>query len=702
MKNITFSTSFLLLFITLFGESPLSKESIIYDLPEFRVTGTLWERTIENTPESVTFFDDNSIRALNARSFNDLIENIPNLTFTGGTQSPRYFQIRGIGENSQFEGETPDQSVRFLIDDFDFTGIAGIANLFDVKQVEVIRGAQTSAYGVNASAGIIKIKTETPSLKAKNKFALGFGNYNAKNISYASGGLIGESDKTLYRLSVTQNISDGFIKNTELNLDNTNYNKSIFSLLKIKHKLAHECLLESSLIFTDANNGYDEWSLDNKRHETQSDKIGKDTQISTGLSLRYTSNNSQDASFTSVSSYLESDTLYSYDSDWGNFEENTSGYDGFLEINRDRVSFSQEFRLDSRPTHYEYYPIQWKIGLHFNHLNEISYMLYDETSSWGSELAEVYSDYQANSISLFGMFNFELNNDDNLSLGYRFENQSVKFRSKIKNENNYYGSLKEGFASSQDPLLGGALIYSRIISPTKKLFMSYKRGYRSAGANSSSFRQEDSPLIYKTENINSYEIGLNFNSIDSNFIGTLNLFHIERHNPQLRDSQGSGGFFNYFTSNAEGKAKHFGLEYQSIWNFTSAWSLSSSFSLLKARLDHPNKELSNSPSDQYSFILSYTPISGLYSNLSLAISDAYFESNSHNYKRDAYTVWKGSIGYKKRNFDISFWMNNIFDQSYNKRVFYFDNGDPDYPNTARPYSIKAAPAHYGFSVEYNW
>lgn len=702
MKNITRSISILLIAFSLFGESPLFNNSDIYNLPDFRVSGTLWERTIKDTPESVTLFDNNTIKALNARSFKDLIENTPNLTFTGGTQSPRYFQIRGIGENSQFEGETPDQSVRFLIDDFDFTGIAGITNLFDVKQVEVIRGAQTNAYGVNASAGIIKIKTEEPSLKTENKFALGFGNYDVKNISYASGGPLAESDKTSYRISLSQDISDGFIKNTELNLNNTNRNESLFSLLKIKHKLNYDSYLESSLILAIAENGYDEWSLDNTRHETQSDKPGKDKQTSTGLSFRYTSYNTPNTSFCSVSSYLESDTLYSYDSDWGNFQDNTSGYDGFLEINRDRKSFSQEFRLDShRYSDNGNYPIEFTIGLHLNHLNEISNILYNENSNWGTELAEVYSDYKTNSISLFGMFNFELSENDNLSLGYRFENQSVNFISKVKNENNYYGMLKSGSASSQEPLMGGSLIYSKIISKNKKLFLSFNRGYRSAGANSSSFRQGNSPLIYKTENIDSYDVGLNFNSNDNSFIGTINLFHIQRHNTQLRDSQGSGGFFNYFTSNS-GKARHYGIEYQSIWNFMNVWSFSSSFSLLNARLDNAERELSNSPSDQYSFILSYSPSSGLYSNLSLAISDAYFESNSHNFKRDAYAVWKGSIGYKKGNFDISFWINNIFDQSYTKRIFYFDNGDPDYPSLERKYLIEADPMNYGLSLEYNW
>src|SRR5690606_19098371 len=75
---------------------------------------------------------------------------------------PRYFQIRGIGENSQYEGETPDSTVRFLIDDLDFTGLGGVGSAFDVRQVEVLRGPQAGAFGANAAGGLVRLVTNTP------------------------------------------------------------------------------------------------------------------------------------------------------------------------------------------------------------------------------------------------------------------------------------------------------------------------------------------------------------------------------------------------------------------------------------------------------------------------------------------------------------------------------------------------------------
>ena len=214
-----------------------SLEPNVYELPDLIVTGTLWDTPIKDVAESVTVFSEGALQDRQANHLQDLVTAIPNLTATGGNNRSRYFQLRGMGENSQFEGETPDLSVRFLIDDFDFTGIGGIASLFDVSQLEVIRGAQTSAYGVNASAGIIKLSTNEANGEEVSKAKVSIGTHNQRSFGYATGGILGDkaSSKTSYRLSISQNKTDGFIENTFLNRKDTNQSEETFSLLKLKH-----------------------------------------------------------------------------------------------------------------------------------------------------------------------------------------------------------------------------------------------------------------------------------------------------------------------------------------------------------------------------------------------------------------------------------------------------------------------------------
>ena len=82
-------------------------------------------------------------------------------SFAGGSGRARFFQIRGIGERSQF-GDPLNHSVGILIDNVDFSGAGTAATLFDVEQVEILRGPQGTRYGANALAGLINIKTKGP------------------------------------------------------------------------------------------------------------------------------------------------------------------------------------------------------------------------------------------------------------------------------------------------------------------------------------------------------------------------------------------------------------------------------------------------------------------------------------------------------------------------------------------------------------
>ena len=90
------------------------------ELPSVIVTGELWQTELGKTTASVSLLDQHALESPELSHFDDISAYLPNLTTTGGTARSRYIQIRGIGENSQFEGETPDSAVVFLVDDMDF------------------------------------------------------------------------------------------------------------------------------------------------------------------------------------------------------------------------------------------------------------------------------------------------------------------------------------------------------------------------------------------------------------------------------------------------------------------------------------------------------------------------------------------------------------------------------------------------------
>ena len=185
---------------------------------EIVVTGDWREIKKSDKDSSLKIFDQTYLNKNQVKHFEDLTYSIPNLNFAASDSRPRYFQIRGIGERSGYEG-TPNSSVGFLIDDIDFSGQGGIASSYDIQQVEIYRGPQGSRMGANALAGLIYIKTNDPEDIFEVKANLTFGDFGRKDFGGSINIPINEKFK--YRFSFKKEDMDGFRKNLYLNRSDT-------------------------------------------------------------------------------------------------------------------------------------------------------------------------------------------------------------------------------------------------------------------------------------------------------------------------------------------------------------------------------------------------------------------------------------------------------------------------------------------------
>ena len=179
------------------------------------VTGYLWESELQKVTASVSVIEEAQLALNGVQHFEDVINAIPNVTWTGGSSRPRFIQIRGIGENSQFEGETPDSAVRFLVDDLDLTGVGTVGNLFDVRQFEVLRGPQAGSFGANAAGGVVKIVTNDPTPYWNGQLKGTVGNDDLWETGLALGGpiLATDPEQLTFRFCLHKLAQNGFRKN---------------------------------------------------------------------------------------------------------------------------------------------------------------------------------------------------------------------------------------------------------------------------------------------------------------------------------------------------------------------------------------------------------------------------------------------------------------------------------------------------------
>jgi outer membrane receptor protein involved in Fe transport len=210
---LRFSAAFLCLFSMTSWSAEMIEEIVVY--------GDFRERAASDLPASVTVLDAEEIESMTVQHFEELINAVPNLNWSGDGHRAKYFQMRGVGELEQYQG-APNPSVGFLVDDIDFSGIGGIATLFDMQHVEVLRGPQGTRYGANALAGLIYMRSAEPTAEFNGRVELQAGDDSMLAGGIALGGGLNADNSVMGRLSIHYHESNGFRENTYLNRDDTN------------------------------------------------------------------------------------------------------------------------------------------------------------------------------------------------------------------------------------------------------------------------------------------------------------------------------------------------------------------------------------------------------------------------------------------------------------------------------------------------
>src|SRR5262249_38959604 len=149
-----------------------------------RVKGRAVTGIQTEVPTSVAQFSASDLQALGARNVSDLAKVTPNVEIkTTGSTAPTFF-IRGVGL-SDFSANAAG-AVAIYRDDVPINAPAiQLAPLFDLENVEVLRGPQATGSGRNASAGAIKVYSRPPTGDLGAELFSSFGNFGAKDFEGA-------------------------------------------------------------------------------------------------------------------------------------------------------------------------------------------------------------------------------------------------------------------------------------------------------------------------------------------------------------------------------------------------------------------------------------------------------------------------------------------------------------------------------------
>jgi iron complex outermembrane receptor protein len=179
---------------------------------EVVVTARKRDESFTDVPVTMSVFTREDITAAGIEKPGDFIARVPNMTLVETQNAGNAFVVvRGI---SQARNSEP--SVAVLVDGVLETNPAEFnQELFDIEQIEVLKGPQGALYGRNAIGGAIIIRTRDPGDEFEGRVKLGAGNGSSKRVQAGISGPIGEGSLR-YRASLSYYDTDGYIPSTFL------------------------------------------------------------------------------------------------------------------------------------------------------------------------------------------------------------------------------------------------------------------------------------------------------------------------------------------------------------------------------------------------------------------------------------------------------------------------------------------------------
>ncbi|MDY6945304.1 MAG: TonB-dependent receptor [Pseudomonadota bacterium] len=678
-------------------------------LEEVVVTATLRQQSLVQAPLSVTVLDRQMLQDAGRQHFEDVLTAVPNLSYASGTSRPRFFQIRGIGEREEWQG-APNPSVGFLIDGIDFSGMGMPATLFDVERIEVLRGPQGLHYGANALGGLIVMRGREPEDTFGFSTEASLGEYNSQSLGAVATGPV-ESLNSAWRVAVQNFRSDGFRNDTYLGRDDTMDRDELSSRAKWRWRPSESTTVDLTWLHADLNNGYDAWSIDNTR-TSLADRPGKDAQRSDGAALRVETSAGSFGRLTVTATLSESETQYSFDSDWGNADSWAPySYDYFDSQRRDRRGRSLEARITSEEAASPR-GLTWVAGLYGLDVDEqlasTSQGVYVDPffpEYSGTTDKRGRSDYDAQNVAAYAQVEGPFSERWGWSFGLRGEQRNADY-SDVRNDS---GELSGIDQSARDTMWGGQATVH--FDPREQLrwFATVSRGYKAGGFNIDRASRVSPKFL--PEYLVGLDVGMKAQWLDGRLYTDVTAFYMKRTDMQVAVSTqldpGDPSSYLLFTDNAAG-GRNMGVESSLRWRAGERLEFGGTLGLLRTSYSGFRPDGSNQASDrdqayapEYQASVNATwrhPLGWMARVDVMASDDYYFDVPENNIRSEAYSLTHLKAGYESDRWAVYAWGRNVFDQDYYTRGFFFGNEPPDF--TAKRYTQLGEPRQFG--VTFRW
>ncbi|MEM6484451.1 MAG: TonB-dependent receptor [Pseudomonadota bacterium] len=681
--------------------SGLSRETLI---EEVYVRGENIRRSLLDTATSINIQTEADIMRSNDKRLSEVFSRAANVNVNGTGLQAFTFSVRGIN-SSGVGGAGSAQVASLMVDGAAFTTqqlARGFNSLFDVQQVEMLRGPQSTAQARNSLAGGVVVSTNDPEFEQRTTAIAGYGNFDTYEIGIANTGAI--TDELAYRVTFQRLSTDGFTDNPILGTDDYAFSETDTFRGKLLYRsgaLPLEVLLSHTHVAADARNDVSVW-FPGEREFNNSNPFGaggvdSDQDVTT-LRIRYDLSDTWNLEWQSAYNDFVSVDLNSQ------FATTLPDSDRLWLATADQNEINHTLRFV-----YEGERIRGATGLFFSDENNtairdgVAFANFNNTGLDFDLLTDAPVDTET--AAVFGEFDIRLTDTLTLTLGARYE------RVDLTSVASTTASLILSAPAPPIvvvPLIPGievdastdfaeflpkvGLTYA--LDEHQRLGFTYSEGYRQGGV---TFDQLTFAVAeFDPEYVSNYELSYK-SSFTNGLTVNANLFFLEWTDQQVNDQEPGNPIS--IVVNA-GESTVYGAELELAWR-TAAWDTYATLGYVNTEFDSfvtnnvdftgnafPNSpELTAAAGAFYSF-------ANLTLGAEVSYRDGFYTRPNNTFKTESLTLVDLSADYHLGEVTLRGFVNNVFD---------------DFELVAEPFVVEeipqgnfSQPRTYGVQVMYGF
>lgn len=581
-----------------------------------KVTARRREESIQDVPVAVSAFGEEQLKDMQASDIGGLQGAVPNMNIVQGRGSANSVNvfIRGIGQPDALQSFDP--GVGMYVDDVYYSRINGaLFSLFDIAQVEVLRGPQGTLYGKNSTGGAIKLTTKDPFDYSGGSVELLAGDYGRAQASFYLSSRL--SDFVAGSIAGTSSHNGGHITDPSTgkhyNGDDTN---AVRAKLAFRNGDAFTATLSLDYTKQDAALTLGRPTADLKADDlalpaaldpvllpAPTGEYGFESRTSFGPGQGQDMTNKGVAFnvdwaindawlLKSISAWRKLDTASYIDIDASEYQLG----DVFVGVHQEQLSQELQLQYDNGDN------LKAIFGAYYLNEKVPSYQeayADDFIQFLGAHvpfLRTIEDDLRTNSTAVFASADWDFMPTWTLSAGVRHSRDTKEYD---RTTSAFFGPPLAAFSADPQAVIDGARKTWSATTPSASLkkafsdnvtaYASASRGFKSGGFNGRANTQAESDNPeFAPEFVWTYEMGLKMQSADRRFSANIAAFHSEYEDFQARVSEvvESGGIpsFAFPVINAA-KMTIDGIEFEGLAQLGESTTLSTQLGWMDARYD---------------------------------------------------------------------------------------------------------------------